>query len=712
MTSSETHPSSRQPLRVLLVEDNPDDAELMVHELRQSGYEITWDRVDTEADYLVSLDKSPAIILADYALPQFSGPRALELLQQRGLAIPFIVVSGTIGEEAAAAVVKRGAAEYVLKSRLGGLGAAIMRALQGERKIAYFSMEIALESAIPTYSGGLGVLAGDTIRSAADLQLPAVAVSLLHRSGHFHQRFDATGWQLEEPVRWCVNQFLTEMHARTHLEIEGRKLSLRCWKYEVRGASGYVVPVYLLDTDLPENSEWDRKLASVLYGGDSRYRLCQEVVLGIGGVRMLRALGYDRLDRFHMNEGHASLLTLELLQEEIAKAQRRQIALGDLAEVRQKCIFTTHTPVPAGHDQFSLSSLTATLGHRQDLSDLMDADMVVRVFGRHDPPGETKSSSASPAILNMTYLGLNMSRYVNGVAKKHGEVSRLMFRGYHIDAITNGVHAATWTSPHFQELFDRHIPDWRQDNFSLRHATSIPGPEILEAHSRAKSQLLSYVHEHHKTAMSPEIFTIGFARRVTAYKRADLLFIDLERLKKLASRVGGLQLIYAGKAHPSDEEGKRLIRHILDLQRTLKDSISIVFLRNYDLALAKLITAGVDLWLNTPQPPLEASGTSGMKAALNGVPSLSVVDGWWMEGLIEGVTGWAIGDEKRQLEDDRSGQRDAASLYEKLETVIIPMFHDDRNRFVEVMRHAIAVNGSFFNTQRMLQQYVLSAYFH
>src|SRR5579864_1104486 len=674
MASPENPHSARSPLHALLVEDSPDDAELMAHELRQSGFDLTWDRVDSEADYLAHLEKSPAIILADYSLPQFSGLRALELLQQRGLSVPFIVVSGTIGEEAAAAVVKLGAADYVLKSRLSRLGSAVRRALQGERRIAYFSMEIALQSAIPTYSGGLGVLAGDTIRSAADLQLPVVAVSLLHRAGHFHQRFDAAGWQTEEPVEWKVEQFLDEMPARATLTIEGRKLALRCWKYQVQGIGGYFVPVYLLDTDLPENSEWDRKLTSVLYGGDSHYRLCQEVVLGIGGVRMLRALGYERIDRFHMNEGHASLLTLELLQEEAGKAQRASISTADLAIVRQRCIFTTHTPVPAGHDQFTLSALGTTLGLREDLSDVLDQHMAVRVFGRHEPPGVKKSSSSGQTMLNMTYLGLNMSRFVNGVAKRHGEISRMMFAGYHIDAITNGVHAATWTSPHFQALYDRHIPDWRQDNFSLRHAESISTDEICAAHHRAKTELLAVVNGHHNLAMSPEVFTIGFARRVTAYKRADLLFTDLERFKKVAAQAGGLQVIYAGKAHPSDQEGKRLIRHILELKDVLKDSIKIAFLRNYDLVLAKLITSGVDLWLNTPQPPLEASGTSGMKAALNGVPSLSVVDGWWMEGLIEGVTGWAIGAEKRQREDESSGARDAASLYDKLERLILPIY--------------------------------------
>ncbi|MBZ5657385.1 MAG: alpha-glucan family phosphorylase [Acidobacteriia bacterium] len=703
--------SARQRLHALIVEDSATDAELMVHELRRSGLDPVWERVDTEADYLAQLEKLPDIILADYALPQFSGPRALQLLQQQGRAIPFIVVSGTIGEEAAVAVMKQGATDYVLKGRMGCLGAAVMRALQGDRKIAYFSMEIALESAMPTYSGGLGVLAGDTIRSAADLHVPMVAISLLHRAGHFHQCFDATGWQREEPVEWKVEQFLAELPARTTLTIEGRKVGLRCWKYQVEGIGGYSVPVYLLDTDIPENSEWDRKLTSVLYGGDSRYRLCQEVILGIGGVRMLRALGYEQLDRFHMNEGHASLLTLELLQEEVSEAKRSHIDISDLASVRQQCIFTTHTPVPAGHDQFPLSALGTALGYREDLSDVLDPAMAVQVFGRHEPAGEKKSFSGGQAMLNMTYLGLNMSRYVNGVAKRHGEISRMMFAGYHIDAITNGVHAATWTSPHFQALYDRHIPDWRQDNFSLRHAESIPESEIMDAHNRAKTELLARIDEEYKLEMKPGVFTIGFARRVTAYKRADLLFTDLERLKKIATEAGGLQLIYAGKAHPSDQEGKRLIRRILELKEVLNHGITIAFLQNYDLALAKLITAGVDLWLNTPQPPLEASGTSGMKAALNGIPSLSVVDGWWMEGLIEGVTGWAIGDEKRLREDAGSGARDAASLYDKLERVIIPMFYGGGDRYIDIMRHAIAVNGSFFNTQRMLQQYVLSAYF-
>jgi glycogen phosphorylase len=570
-------------------------------------------------------------------------------------------------------------------------------------------MEIALDAAMPTYSGGLGVLAGDTVRSAADLQVPMVAISLLHRAGYFRQRLDASGWQSEEPFNWPVEKILSEMPARACLMLEGRRVFLRSWKYQVQGGGTYSVPVYLLDTDLPENSEWDRRLTDVLYGGDQHHRLCQEVVLGIGGVRMLRALGYDRIERFHMNEGHSSLLTLELLQEEAKRAGRSWIELDDLATVRPKCIFTTHTPVPAGHDQFALPMVCRALGWRENLSDVFGGDTAARVLGRHDAHGALTPVSGGNAILNMTYLGLNMSRHINGVAKKHGEISQMMFAGYHIDAITNGVHAATWTSPSFQALFDRQIPDWRQDNFSLRHAESIPRQDVWNAHMQAKTDLLQRVNQGRAVALKPDVLTVGFARRAASYKRPDLLFTDIERLRFIGR--SGLQVIFAGKAHPRDDDSKLLIKRIFTLKNLLNDDVSIVFVEDYDLTLGKLITSGVDLWLNTPLPPLEASGTSGMKAALNGIPSLSILDGWWLEGLIEGVTGWAIGDGRREQDDANSRARAAASLYDKLEREIVPLFYTDRDRFIDVMRHAIALNGSFFNTQRMLQQYVSNAYF-
>ena len=563
--------------------------------------------------------------------------------------------------------------------------------MNNERKIAYFSMEIALEPGMPTYSGGLGVLAGDTIRAAADLEIPIVGVSLLHRKGYFHQKFDPSGWQIEEPVDWKVGDFLTEMPQRVSVTIDGRAVHLRSWQYDARGMGGSDLPVYFLDTDLPDNLEYDKTLTNFLYGGDQHYRLCQETVLGIGGVRMLRTLGYKNIERFHMNEGHASLLTLELLDEEARNAGRKSINHDDVEAVRKKCVFTTHTPVPAGHDQFPMDLVSRVLG-RREIYDMKD---VFCCEGR----------------LNMTYLALNLSHYVNGVAKKHGEVSRLMFAGYNIDAITNGVHVATWTAAPFQELYDRYIPGWKQDSFSLRYALSIPRQDVWEAHVQAKRTLIELVNQRTDVGMDVDVLTIGFARRAATYKRADLLFSDIERLKNIASKVGSFQIVYGGKAHPQDQGGKDLIKRIFEVQKSLGAEIKVGYLENYELELGKIITSGVDVWLNTPQPPLEASGTSGMKAALNGVPSLSVLDGWWIEGCIEGMTGWSIGPNERGTGAVGDHSKDAISLYDRLEQTVLPLFYRDRNGFIDVMRHAIALNGSFFNTHRMILQYVEKAYF-
>ena len=564
--------------------------------------------------------------------------------------------------------------------------------MNDSRNIAYFSMEIALEPGMPTYSGGLGVLAGDTLRSAADLRLPLIGVTLLYRKGYFYQRLDASGWQQEEPVRWVMGDFCEALPQKVSVTIEGRTVHLRAWKHEVKGVSDFTIPVYLLDSDLPENDERDRTLTDGLYGGDQRYRLAQEVILGIGGVRILRALGYHRIDRFHMNEGHSSLLALELLNEEQIRSGRPSITLADIGAIRKKCIFTTHTPVAAGHDQFPM-------------------DLVSQVIGHHEVFVTLKEIFCCERLLNLTFLALNLSDYVNGVAKKHGEVSRLMFSGYQIDAITNGVHAATWTSEPFQRLYDRYIPGWKQDNFSLRYALSIPGEEIWQAHMDAKRKLIGYVNRRTNAGMDVDVLTIGFGRRATAYKRWDLLFTDLDRLKKIAQRTGPFQIIYSGKAHPRDPGGKELIRRIFQMRDLLGKEIRTAYLDNYDMEIGKLMTSGVDIWLNTPQPPMEASGTSGMKAALNGVPSLSILDGWWVEGHIEGITGWSIGQNTRGADEPHDSKRDAAFLYQKLEERILPLFYNHRDQFVELMRHAIAINGSFFNTQRMLQQYVLSAYF-
>jgi glycogen phosphorylase len=555
--------------------------------------------------------------------------------------------------------------------------------------IAYFSMEIGLAEGIPTYAGGLGMLAGDTIRSAADEGLPFVAVSLAHRKGYFRQHLDASGNQTEEPLPWAVEQLLTPAAARVTVEIEHRQVAIRAWRYDVAGAGGGIVPVFLLDTDLPENDARDRALTDVLYGGDQRYRLCQEVVLGIGGVRMLRALGYDTIRRFHMNEGHASLLVVELAFE-LACRQGNSLSDEVVHRVKPMCAFTTHTPVPAGHDQFPLG-----LVHE-----------VITGYG--DMFRERAVKFCLNGILNMTFLALDNSHYINGVAKRHGEISRHMFAQYKIDSITNGVHVATWAHPAITALFDRHIDAWRQDNASLRYALGIPKQELWAAHLAAKQMLIDHVNATAAAGFAGNVFTVGFARRATGWKRADLLFHDAARLSAIHERAGPFQVVFAGKAHPNDESGKDLIRRLYASIAALRGRIRIVYLENYDMALARRLVAGVDLWLNTPQPPLEASGTSGMKAAVNGVPQLSVLDGWWREGCIEGFTGWAVGDGADARSD---AARDADSLYSKLEMLVLPLYYRDPDRYLDVMRHTIALNGSWFNTERMLDQYLRKAYF-
>jgi starch phosphorylase len=548
-------------------------------------------------------------------------------------------------------------------------------------------MEIALDPTMPTYSGGLGMLAGDTLRSAADLGAPVVAVTLVYRKGYFRQHLDPPGNQSEEPQLWQPEQQLKPVEGRVTVEIEGRQVFVRAWQYDVEGIDGDSVPVLLLDTNLPENSEWDRQLTDSLYGGDDCYRLSQEVVLGLGGLRMLQKFGYDKIQAYHMNEGHSALLALGLLERRLDQSFAPRVKQLDIDGIRRMCIFTTHTPVPAGHDQFPRALAKQVLApERVKLLDETDA--------WHGD------------ALNMTYLALRFSGYVNGVAMRHGEVSRGMFPKYAISAITNGVHARTWTSPAFAELFDQFIPGWRTDNNYLRYAISIPLEEINRAHARAKEALFAEITQRTGVVFDPKVFTLGFARRASTYKRANLLFHDPERLRRIARDVGPLQIVYGGKAHPRDEGGKKIIRQVFEGAALLSDVIHTVYVENYDMRWGQLITSGVDLWLNTPMRPQEASGTSGMKAALNGVPSFSVVDGWWAEGWIEGVTGWAVGNAE-VTEDPVS---EVSTLYDKLEREIVPMFYGRPQRYTEIMRHAIALNGSFFNTQRMVQQYLSNAY--
>jgi len=552
------------------------------------------------------------------------------------------------------------------------------------RRIAYFSMEIALSPALPTYSGGLGVLAGDTLRSAADTAAPMVAVSLVHRRGYFRQHLDTVGQQTESDVPWSPETTLPSAGPTVAITMQGREVSICAWRFDVVGVAGHVIPVFLLDTDLEGNDPYDRRLTDHLYGGDTYYRLCQETVLGLGGVAMLRALGLQP-EVYHMNEGHAALLGIGLLEERLDGAPLERATEQDLTAIAQCCVFTTHTPVPAGHDQFGIDQMYAVLGSER-------GNTIERFGCLHN------------ALLNMTYLALRFSRYVNGVSMQHGKVSQQMFPDYRVHAITNGVHAATWLSDPMQALLDEEIPEWRHDNHYFRSIYGIAPAKIANCHEIAKQRLFAVVYQRSRLQFNPKMLTLGFARRVATYKRASLLFHDPKRLSKIAKKIGGLQILFAGKAHPADAAGKGLIRDVFSAAASLSASgVRILYLENYDWELGRLLTQGVDVWVNTPRRPYEASGTSGMKAALNGVPSLSVLDGWWIEGCAEDVTGWAIDDA-----EDEDGE--AASLYDKLEGKIAPLYARP-NAWASVQQHCIGINGAFFNTHRMLGQYFNNAYF-
>ncbi|MBD3313546.1 alpha-glucan family phosphorylase [Candidatus Woesearchaeota archaeon] len=545
-------------------------------------------------------------------------------------------------------------------------------------RIAYFSMEVGVRSDIPTYAGGLGVLAGDALKSAADLEHPMVGITLLYRKGYFRQKITDRG-QSEKPQEWNPDDHLKKLPDEVTIKIGNEDVRIGCWLYEVEGVTGAKVPLLFLDTDLDSNNDLARQITDRLYYGDHRHRIAQEMVLGIGGVEMLKKLGCN-VEKYHMNEGHSSFLTLALY---------RDISLED---IRKMCVFTTHTPVDAGHDKFDKDIIMDMV--REYIPDNPD----VRIFDDHH--------------LNMTHLGLRFSGYVNGVARKHMKVSKSMFPGHEIESISNGIHTHFWAAEPLQKLFDKYIPDWKEDPYSLRSVMNVPDDEMWNAHIEAKQALLDAVKQRTDVQFHPARFTIGFARRFVEYKRPDLIIHDSKRLKKIAEEKGDIQVIFSGKAHPHDKKGSDLIRRIVKASEDFRGKVRIVFLEDYDIETAKLMVSGCDLWLNNPQRPYEASGTSGMKAALNGVPQMSTLDGWWLEGHIEGVTGWSIGLHPLDPEFDKDvGPEDEAEdFYTKLREKVIPMFYGKRKEWIDMMKHCIAINASFFNTHRMMQQYILDAY--
>ncbi len=548
-----------------------------------------------------------------------------------------------------------------------------------ERKIAYFSMEIGLKNEMPTYSGGLGILAGDTIRTSADLGLPLIGVTLLNKKGYFMQKLDPSGRQTEHQHDWSPSKYMQLLPNEVSVRIQRRDVKVRAWLYEHVSHTEEKVPVIFLDTDVEENSPEDREITYSLYGGDRKYRLKQEIVLGIGGVKLLTSMGYS-ISKYHMNEGHSSLLTIELLRQNNMNADR----------VKEHCVFTTHTPIESGHDVF---------GHEL-VKDLMDGYVTLDILKKYGGENE----------LNMTLLGLNLSNYVNGVAKRHREISQKMFPGYKFSSITNGVHSYTWVCQHFRKLYDKYLPGWANEPELLVRVRSIPDNEIWDAHQLAKKELLDYVNSKCETNMDCDTLTIGFARRITEYKRPTFIFSDLQRLRKVNEN-GKIQLIFSGKAHPRDVQGKKFIERIFQYKEELKGEIEIAYLENYDMDIAHMMVSGVDIWLNNPQKPLEASGTSGMKAAHNGVVNFSILDGWWIEGCVEGVTGYAIGP-KPKLEESPEQIKimELDDLYNKLEYIMIPKYYYRKDEWINLMNNSIELIAYYFNSHRMMHRYVTEAY--
>ncbi len=555
-------------------------------------------------------------------------------------------------------------------------------------EVAYFSMEIMLETDIPTYSGGLGVLAGDLMRSCADLGVNAVGVSLVYSGEVFHQHIEIDGTQTFLKVQWRKMDQLTKLTNRITLKINNEDVQVAVWRYDIVGLDGSVVPVFLLDTDLPENSDWGREITRNLYADRGDLRISQEVVLGIGGVKMLRELGYHTINTFHMNEGHTAFAPLELEAENDYQDDK----------VRHMCTFTSHTPIPEGHDKFNYDFAHQFAGdylpwHIRDI--------------------------ASQEELHMTKLAAHLSKHSFGVSEKHKKVSHHIFPDIDFGHVTNGVHHRTWISPLMQDLYEKHMPGFLQDPGKLKSAIeNVPNDELWNCHIMCKQRLIEYVNEHQRAMctddngnsiicdddyFNADTLTIAMARRPVSYKRPLLLYHDLERLLSFAE--GRIQIIQCGKSHPHDEFSQDIVKQIVQISQQLRGRIRVSYLEDYSPRIARFLVAGADVWLNTPMQPLEASGTSGMKASMNGALNFSVPDGWWIEGYrMDPLAGFVIGKEIEGLEASYDNDADADSIYTQLEQTILPMYYDNRDEWINRMKHAISL-GAYFNTHRAIREY-------
>ena len=551
--------------------------------------------------------------------------------------------------------------------------------------VDYFTMEVGIRSDIPTYSGGLGMLSGDIFKSATDLGIPMRVISNLYDHGYFTQAIkDKQQVEIYEPYN--PEQHMKKLEERVSVNIEGRNVKVKAWLYEYEGIDGFKNPALMLSTRCNDNPYWDERISDTLYReepNDRRYaRICQELVLGVGGVKMAHALSgkYSIPEVLHLNEGHGAFATLEMLKRYGMKA------------AKEKMVFTTHTPIEAGHDRFEYDKIYSIMG---DYLNGID----IKALGGSDK-------------LNMTLLALNMSRYANGVSKIHGKVSQQMFPNHSIDSITNGVHSYTWTSPEFQKLYDQYIPEWRKNPCALIHVDRIPKSELLKAHRKEKQKYIDYINAHSKVKFHPDRILITQARRFADYKRGDMPYYDLQGLIDLSD--GDLGLLHAGKAHPRDGRGKQIITNVINFSEQANQNGKLLseFLPDYNPEMAQIMVAGSDVWLNLPRRPYEASGTSGMKAAHNGVPSVSTIDGWVyevpkVEGKRQGI--WQVGPEPDESNLWKSNDlEDAKSLYKVLREQVIPTCKNE-DLYVEMMIGAIK-NAAWANTHRVVRELMEKAY--
>ena len=604
---------------------------------------------------------------------------------------------------------------------------------QSKQVIAYFSAEFGLHNTLPIYSGGLGILSGDHTKEASDLGLPFIGIGFMYPQGYFRQRIPAHGWQEavyqpldfnQAPVQAACDANGNQL--RVNVKIGENNVHAKIWQVRVGR-----VTLYMMDTDVDENAPWDRELSSRLYYGGGDTRLRQEMMLGIGGVRLLRALGHNPAV-WHMNEGHSAFLILELLREKVQSGLSYEQAKE---EIRQSTIFTTHTPVPAGHDAFAYHMMEKYFWGFWDEMGLT-REQFMALGEHHEPWGP---------VFNMTVLPLKMVGQANGVSQLHGKVSREMWQEVWPDkavdqvpigAITNGVHVPTWVASEMDELFAKYLgPNWQSrhdDPLVWQRIGDIPDEQLWYAHLALKHKLIHFLHERERRRwlenqhdaqqvmssgplLDPNALTLGFARRFATYKRATLIFKDMDRLRALLLDVHRpVQIIFAGKAHPADDPGKHFIQEIYNLAKSNNMGGRIAFVEDYDMHAARYMKQGVDIWLNNPRRPREASGTSGMKASLNGVPNFSILDGWWVEGY-NGMNGWVIGDDRDWTDENAQDWFDSNTLYETLEREIIPLYYDrDRDGisrgWVEIMKEAIRTNAPQFSLRRMLKEYTTQMY--